>query len=152
MYTKQEESAIRQEFWTTMGKYLSPIPSSTGNKVNWINYKTGIKNIQFKMDADKREAVVRIEIRGDAEKRAITFDLFLSLKKAFQAYVTNDYVWLPETEDEFGKTISCIYCISNDVNIFNKNDWPAMIVFFKTNITSLDSFWAEYKEVFEMSI
>ena len=42
MYSKQELSRIREEFWTSFGRYMQPILSADGEKVNWVNYKTGM--------------------------------------------------------------------------------------------------------------
>jgi hypothetical protein len=152
MYTKQEASAIRQQFWTTLGQYLSPIPSATGSKVNWINYKTGLKNVHFKMDADEEEAIIRIEIRGEELKRELVYNLFVSLQKHFNGFFISKYTWQKETFDEHNKPFGCIYSISENLNIFKREDWPDLITFFKNNITALDAFWAEHKEIFEMNI
>ena len=150
MYKKQEASAIRQEFWASLGRYLSPIPSATGHKINWINYKTGVKNIYFKMHADNSEAIIRIEISGDKETQDKFFNLFLSLKKALEKYTVFRLNWQEEKEDAYGKIIACIFCTKEGVNIFKKEDWPALISFFKQNILAFDNFWAEHKEIFEM--
>ena len=152
MYTRQEASAIRQQFWTSLGQYLSPMPSTSGEKINWINYKTGLKNIQFKMDADKSEAIVRIEIRGDEEKRELLYNLFISLQKQFNSFFTNQFTWQRESFDEHNKPLCCIYCLSENFNIFKREHWPGLISFFKNNITAFDAFWVEHKEIFGMNI
>jgi hypothetical protein len=35
------------------------------------------------------------------------------------------------------------------VSILQKNDWPALISFFKTRIIALDEFWSSVKYDFE---
>ena len=55
MYSKHEASQLRQEFWTPFGRYMQPVLSSEGERVNWINYKTGAKHIYFRMDAGTKE-------------------------------------------------------------------------------------------------
>ncbi len=45
MFSKQEASQLRKDFWTAFGLYMRPIPSAEGDKINWINYKTGEKDI-----------------------------------------------------------------------------------------------------------
>lgn len=152
MYTRQEVSAIRQQFWTTLGQYLSPIPSATGSKVNWINYKTGLKNVHFKMDVGKDEAIIRIEIRGEELKRELIYNLFVSLQTQFDSFFTDEFTWQKETFDEHNKPLGCIYRVSKNLNVFKKQDWPDLISFLKKNITALDAFWAEHKEIFEMNI
>ncbi|MFA6277828.1 MAG: DUF4268 domain-containing protein, partial [Pedobacter sp.] len=62
MYSKEEASKTRQQFWITFGKYMKPILSAEGLPINWINYKTGIKNIYFRMDAEQHKAIISIEI------------------------------------------------------------------------------------------
>ncbi len=62
MYSKDEASQLKQEFWTAFGQYISPVPSADGLRVNWVNYKTGLKHVYFKMQADKRIAAIAIEM------------------------------------------------------------------------------------------
>src|SRR5882724_8418668 len=50
MYTKQEASRLRQEFWTAFGQYMALSPSTGGEKANWLNYKTGVRYLNFKME------------------------------------------------------------------------------------------------------
>jgi hypothetical protein len=50
MFSKQETAQLRKEFWTVFGQYMSPILSAAGEKISWINYKTGVKGVQFKME------------------------------------------------------------------------------------------------------
>ena len=102
------------------------------------------------MDADNSEAIVRIEISGDAEIQDKFINLFLSLKTALEKYTTCEWKWKAQTEDADGKIISCIFCTYEGVNIFKKEDWPSLISFFKKNILAFDNFWAEHKEIFEM--
>jgi len=40
MFKRQEASRLREEFWTTFGRYMRPVLSTEGIKINWINYKT----------------------------------------------------------------------------------------------------------------
>ena len=77
MFTKQEMSNTRQKFWTSLGQYLAPIPGAGGEKINWINYKTGIRNISFKMDVTNDHAYIAIEIsHKDPEIQQLYFDKF----------------------------------------------------------------------------
>lgn len=146
MYTQQEASAIRQQFWTTLGQYLAPIHSASGEKINWINYKTQIKGIQIKMDAQPKYSFIAIEIRGDEEKRTQFYQMFQSFREFLPEY----YEWIENCEDEHGKLLSRIYCELEGPNIFNKTHWPELITFFKTNILLLDGFWTTHKDIFEM--
>jgi hypothetical protein len=151
MYTKEEASLVRQNFWTSFGKYMQPVPSVSGEEVHWINYKTGIKGIAFKMNADNNKAIVAIEISLNSENlQQVYFDTFISHQKIFLQIAGEDWTFQKDYFNEHGKKLSCIYSELNQINIFRKADWPQIITFFKMNIMGLDAFWAEYKIAFEM--
>ena len=63
MYTRQEASRTRKKFWTSFGQYMRPLPGDNGDTINWLNYKTGIRHLYFRMDADTTQASITIELR-----------------------------------------------------------------------------------------
>jgi DNA repair exonuclease SbcCD nuclease subunit len=150
MYTKQEASQLRQQFWTAFGMYMQPIPSAEEEKINWVNYKTGDKYISFKMQTIGNDAFVAIELtHKDPVQQQLVFDKFSQFKKAFRQIVKEDWQWQLHTTDEHGTIISRIYKQLENVNVLNKENWPQLISFFKPGIISLDQFWSEYKYAFE---
>jgi hypothetical protein len=62
MYSKAESSAIRKEFWIKFGQYMKPVPSASGVRVNWPNYKTGIRDIYFRMKTERGFVSIGIEV------------------------------------------------------------------------------------------
>jgi hypothetical protein len=150
MYSRQEASRLRQEFWTTLGQYMNPVQSAEGEKINWINYKTGERDIYFRMQADNTTALLAIEIRHkDPLIRQVFYEHFLSLKNIFSSQVSGQWDWSHESMDEHGKPLSQITLSLTEVNIFKKDDWPEMIRFFKKGMIQLDQFWCEVKYSFE---
>lgn len=150
MYTREQASQIKKEFWTAFGNYMAPIQSTEGVRVNWLNYKTGVKDVYFRLDADKRTASVGIEIaHPDIGIQELFFEQFLELKTILKSYLNEEWEWLLHTPDENGKTICRIYTELNNVNVFNKNDWPALISFFKPRILALDEFWSDARYSFD---
>lgn len=151
MYTKEQASAIRQKFWTNFGKYMQPVPSASDEKVNWINYKTGIKGISFKMEVDNSRAFVAVEIAlADVEMQNKYFDLFKNLKREFQKNISIDWTYEKESINQFDKKLSLIYVELIQINIYRNTDWPTIISFLKQHIIALDFFWSQYKVAFEM--
>ena len=150
MYSKQEASLIRKKFWTSLGQYMKPLLNSEGERVNWLNYKTNIKHIYFRMDAGKFQASIAIELtHPDAEMQWQYFEQFIALKNILEETVGEPWQWQPDIADENGNIISRIGIELKNVNIFNTNDWPAIISFFKPRIMALDSFWNMVKFGFE---
>lgn len=150
MYSKQEAAQLRKEFWTAFGQYMLPVLSAEGDKISWVNYKTGEKGISFRMEADNKKASVAIELsHSDTGIQQLYFEQFLQLKKILKQCIGDDWTWSLLTTDEYGKTISRIYTEISPVSVFKREDWPRLISFFKTNIIGLDDFWSNVKYSFE---
>jgi hypothetical protein len=149
MYSREEAARIKRSFWIAFGKYMSPIPSASGLLTNWINYKTGVKNIFFRLDADNSSARVSIEIaHRDDSLREIFFEQFQSLKKILNAHLNQEWNWEANVREDY-KTISRISAEIKGVNVFNDADWPKIISFLKPRMIALDSFWNEVRFIFE---
>lgn len=149
MYSKQDASRLRQEFWTIFGQYMRPVLSADAEKINWINYKTGEKNLLFRMNAEYEKASIRIElVHRDAGIRELYFEQFLQLKDLLHETVGESWNWILNDQDENGRSISSIGCVKSGVNIFRKEDWPELISFFKPRIIALDEFWSGAKYAF----
>ena len=150
MYTRQQAAQLRQEFWTTFGRYMAPVLSAEGERINWINYKTGEKGIRFQMQADNKKAYIAIEITiADKGLQQLYFEHFVQLKNIFKQTVPEEWQWELHSTNEEGKTISKIYKELDHVSVFKKEDWPELISFFKKHIIALDAFWSNVKYSFE---
>lgn len=148
MYSAQESAAVKEEFWTKLGQYLAPIPSAGGEKINWINYKTGVKAIRFKMDALQKDAFVSVDIVAEASLRIKLFAMF----KQFENEFPEGYEWAEYCEDEQGRVLSRLFLEIEKVSVFRKTDWPELIQFFKAQVLAWDVFWQAHKDFFEMEV
>lgn len=150
MYTRQEASRIKQAFWTTYGQYMRPIPSASGEKVNWVNYKTGVKHLFFRMHADMKKAYISIELNNqNLSLQQSHWDQLLQLKPLLESELQEQWEWHPMIHDEYGKIISQVRKEFKPVSIFNKDDWPGLISFFKPRMIALDTFWSVARYSFE---
>jgi hypothetical protein len=151
MYTRKQASVIKQQFWTRFGQYMAPVPSESGEKINWINYKTGIRNLYFKMDVTENEALVYIEIAHKDQDFALKiYDQFFLLKTALEADFQKHLSWNRLTENGHHQSMSTIVAVQKNCNVFTENDWPEMISFLKEGIIGLDKFWYHHQMIFEM--
>ncbi len=149
MYSRQEAAQLRQSFWTSFGLYMAPVPSAEGLKINWVNYKTGVKDLYFKMLAESGIACIAIVLAHSNEaRRQEFFQQLLQVKNLLRDAVNEDWQWETLVQDENNKIISRIHTSLHAVSIFRKEDWPAMISFFKPRIIALDAFWTEVKDGF----
>jgi hypothetical protein len=150
MYSKQEASRLRQEFWTAFGQYMLPIPSADGERVNWINYKTGEKHIAFRMDADNKKASIAIELsHKDEGIRQLYFEQFHVFRNLLHQTANEEWIWEPQGTTSDGRSVSRIFQQLDGVSVFKKEDWPSLIAFFKSGLQTLDAFWSQIKYSFE---
>jgi hypothetical protein len=152
MYSRQEVSFLTQQFWTAFGQYLAPILSAEGEKINWVNYKTGEKDIRFLMTTETSTAKISITLlHKDIVLQKLYFDKLLKFKNTFHQLLAEQWQWQELTTDSNGKVISEISTSLENVYVLNQNDWPLIISFFKERILALDRFWCEYKYTLDRS-
>jgi hypothetical protein len=145
MYAKQ---SIAQQFWTRFGQYMRPVPGEDGTMVNWLNYKTGIRHLYFRMDVKDNEASIAIELRHpDQVDRAHYYKQLVALKSILHDVLGEKWTWEENIPDEDGNLISRIGNVLKDVNLYSMDSWPGIISFFKPRILALDVFWNNAKDM-----
>jgi len=150
MYNRAESAQARQAFWTAFGQYMAPQPSAEGERINWINYKTGEKHVYFKMHADTKKAFLGIELTHiDPDLQQLYFEQFEQYKSLLHQTLGETWTWHLHTTNETERTISKIFTEHTGVNIMKREDWPLLISFFKPRMIALDAFWSEVKYAFE---
>ncbi len=150
MYSKTEAAQLRQAFWTTLGQYMQPVPSADGGPVNWINYKTGLKHVYFRLHADHRHATIGIELtHPDMGVRELFFEQFWELRAMLEETTGEAWTWEPDAIDANGQSLSRIYQELRPANLMARDDWPRLISFFKPRLVALDEFWSTGQYAFD---
>ncbi len=142
MYSKAEAAQRRQAFWTALGQYMAPVPAADGEPTNWINYRTGIKHVYFRLHADQRNARIAIELtHPDPAVREIFYEQLAELRPALEEAVGEVWTWDPATADAHGQLLARVSQELAGANLFEQADWPRLISFFKPRLIGLDAFW-----------
>ncbi|MBB2147680.1 DUF4268 domain-containing protein [Pedobacter gandavensis] len=150
MFSKDQSAQLKQSFWTTFGQYIAPHQSAEGMRINWVNYKTGIKYLNFKMHVDKKSAYIAIEMsHPDPGMQELIFEEFAAFKNMLHTSLEEEWDWELHTTDENYKTVSRIVKTLSDVSIFKESDWPQLISFLKPRLIALDEFWCDAKDGFD---
>ena len=149
MYSRQEASLVRKEFWTVLGQYLAPIPSAEGTKINWINYRTGVRHFNFRLNALDNRASISLELdHPDVDLQQLYFDQLKAMQIIFDSIMQEAWDWQLLHVTDQGKQVSRVIHQIGGVKVLNRNDWPALISYFKQRIIKLDQFWTEVKDQF----
>lgn len=129
---------------------MKPVFSADGLRVNWINYKTGYKGLAFKMDVDKRQAYIGIQLtQKDSDLRDLFYEQLEELRGVLHASVEEEWIWEQQAVNALHQPISQVYTTLEGVNIFRESDWPQIISFLKPRLIALDEFWSMAKYHFE---
>lgn len=129
---------------------MSPVMSAEGEKINWVNYKTGEKDLSFRMSADNKTASIAITLaHKDLGIQQLYFEQLAELRKILESALGEEWVWVLHYSDETGRITSMVYTEIEDVSIYRKADWPELISFFKQRMIALDEFWSQVKYSFE---
>ena len=149
MFSKAETAKLKQEFWTTLGRLLQQHPSTEGHKINWINYKTDVKNVYFRMQADNKSANIAIEItHKDEEIRSLFFEQLEQLKTYLHSILGEEWIWENEYYNSYGIKSARVYISIDHKNFLVKDNWQDLFAFFKPRMIKLDEFWSTAKETF----
>lgn len=146
MHSSKSAAMLTKQFWTTFGQYIAPVFSAEGEKINWINYKTAVKFIRFRLQANNNVASIAIELSNpDINIQLQQFQQLTMFKKQFQKICGMDWEWQKMINDGHGKITCTIEVSIGDVCVMNISQWPQIISFFKSKLISLDTFWCTYK-------
>lgn len=151
MYSRDEVKKLRETFWTKFGQFMSLHPSNDGTRINWVNYKTGIKHLTFKMDADRSE--VRIAIQWSQPDRGIQKlmeEQFIQYRQIMHDLLGDAWIWDMDAIDEYGKPVSRIYQRLSGKDILDQEDWPDIVDFLKPRLLAMDEFWSYAKYGFDI--
>ncbi len=152
MYTREEAKHLKEKFWTSFGQFMTLTLSEEGLKTNWVNYKTGLKHVYFRMDADNKSASIYISItHPDEGIRSLIFEQFREFKGLLSSSLQEEWEWDEVYYDEHQvKTSRIGITMPDKISIFKQADWPSLISFFKPRIIALDSFWSDAKYTFDL--
>ncbi len=150
MFSKEEAKELTTLFWTSFGKYMQKHKPQYSKHTKWVNYKTGVKDIYFRLRADKKSAEIAIEIQhSDEAIRKLFYEQLTELKTVFTS-IAGEWIWEEEIYNPQGIKISKIYLShTQPINIYLKDTWADCFHFFEKHIVDLDEFWSDFNEIFK---
>lgn len=150
MFSKAEARALNERFYTAFGVYMRKHQPQADYGLRWLNYNTGVKEVYFRVEADKKSGRVCIDLQhSDAGMRALFFEQFLEFKKMLESYLETGLVWDEQYLLPNGREISRIYVQKEGLSLYNEDNWRDFFEFFEFYLIRLDAFWTDFKMVFE---
>lgn len=139
MFSKEESAQLRKEFWTSFGKSFPK---------KWLLYNTKIKGFSFKFVADRKKAMVCLDIENPEELiNLLYFDKMISLKSLLENELPR-IIFNDDYELESGKKIHRIYVpFEGKFSIYNKNTWRDCFEFYMETMPKFETFFFEYEDI-----
>ncbi len=149
MYSKEEKKRLNQEFWTAFGSFMKPCESAFHKKVNWSNYKTGVRQIYARFVVEHKCYEFKIEIQDrDDMIRSLFYEQFEELKSVLQSEFDTALNWKASHENEFYEVSAKIFISTEEYNYHNKAHWGELFSLMRSHITAFDRFWLDWKDTF----
>lgn len=144
MFSKEEATQLRKLFWTSFGKSFPR---------KWLLYNTKIKGFAFKFVADRKKAMVCLDIEHPEDiANELLFDQMISLKALLEAEIP-EVIFDDSYELDSGKIIHRIYVPFNQkFSIYNKNSWRDCYEFYVDIMPKFELFFYEYEEFINQAI
>jgi hypothetical protein len=134
---------VRREFWTEM---IRAISGKTGlyenispSRQSWISARSGVRGVGFNLVALRTCGRAEIYIdRGDGEENTFIYNQLYAQKDAIQTAFGGDLIWEPLE----GKR-ACRIKSEMVGNIFDRDQWPAMIDFMISAMVRMENAFRE---------
>ena len=142
MFSEEDSAVLRKEFWTSFGKSFPR---------KWLLYNTKIKGLNFKFVADRKKAMICLDIEhSDEIASEIIYDQILSLKTILIKEYLPEVIFDGSYELENGKIIRRIYINHTEkFSIYNKNTWRSCYEFYVKFMPKFELFFYEYEDVID---
>jgi hypothetical protein len=144
MFSKEEAAQLRKLFWTSFGKSFPR---------KWLLYNTKIKGFAFKFVADRKKAMVCLDIdHPEAIANELLFDQMISLKALLETELP-EVIFDNAYELESGKIIHRIYVpFDKKFSIYNKDTWRDCYEFYMETMPKFELFFYEYEDFINQAI
>jgi hypothetical protein len=145
MFSKEDAAKLRKEFWTSFGKSFPR---------KWLLYNTKIKGFAFKFVADRKKAMVCLDIEHPEEiANELLYDQLLSLKNLLETDYLPNVIFNDSYELDSGKIIRRVYVsFDKKFSIHNKNTWRDCYEFFVETMSQFELFFYEYEDFINQAI
>ncbi len=149
MLKKEELRHLRIDFWSEFENFNKKKRTANNRKINWANYRSGIKDIYFRLDFSTSEAYLSIDLQmRDPGVRELVWDQFMETENLLKQFVGEPILFEKDVLTKEHLEIHRILWKLDDVSIINKSDYPKVIQYLSEKIQGLDAFWFEFSDLF----
>ncbi len=148
MLSKEARKERNEKFWSGFKEYMRGTLSSTGKRVNWLNYKTEVQDTYLRLICDGKTTAVCYDIQfKDTGIKAIFWEQLGELKKVLEASMKQETSWEENFITKEGHSIGRISWTIENLNFYHDEDWNKIYGFYKNRLVEFDEFYQEFKDI-----
>lgn len=148
MLPKEERKAWNETFWMGFKVHMRACLSSSGKRVNWINYPTQVKNTYLRLVCDGKQVAICYDIQfKDPGIQAIFWEQLTELKVVLEGNMSIPTTWEEQFVNNEGLTIGRISWVLEGSNFYDQQEWSKIYAFFKKHLREFDVFYQEFNEI-----
>lgn len=148
MLSKAEQKEKNTLFWGEFKAKMKKQMSSTGRRINWLNYPTEAKELYLRLHADGKSCALFFDIQcKDDGVREVIWEQMGELKAVLVEEMKSEGEWIENQPTADGRTISRIKWERTDLDYYKEEDVPKIYNYLKEKSVSFDRFYQEYKDI-----
>jgi len=150
MLSIQERKQLNIDFFTALGRVMQGCFSETGKRMQWTNYRTGIRGIYVRIELEKKGVSFNVDLEiKDPDIKEMMWEQMLELKAVLASEIPAELTWNEDFVKPTGISVGRIQCRCGTGTIYNKGTWPEMLAFLKESLLGFDRFWAICFDIFK---
>ena len=148
MLSKEEHKLYKITFWDEFKKHMQKHRSASGKKINWLQYRTGLKNIFLRLETDKKGIRICFDIQiKEPSVREIVWEQMGELKKVLRDEMEDEGIWEEHFYNETINDFCRIYWEESSLNYLDLNHRKSIFNFFENKLIRFDRFYDNYKDI-----
>lgn len=149
MRKRDEVRELHEEFYHGFGQRMKRHEGADGTRVRWATYRSGLRDVYFRLEANGKVARVCIDIQHKDEGiRALFFEQFQEFRMLLEDALGPGVEWEERHFLRSGAEVARIGVTLGGLNLYDRMHWSKLWDFFEEKMLALDEFWVDVREVF----
>jgi hypothetical protein len=146
--SKEELKQHNKSFWEEFRKRMRKHHSSSGRRMNWLNYPSDVKSIFIRLDINKKEASLNFDVQiKDMEILDLVWEQLLEMQKIMEIKMGIKGEWFDDLILPNGNRFYRIQWKKAPCNYFDKSQQEDIYIFLEQTLLKFDEFYQEFKEI-----
>jgi len=148
MLSKEALKEHNTLFWDQFRKRMRPHHSSSGRRMNWLNYPSDVKSIFIRLDVNKKFAALNFDVQfKDSEVLDLVWEQLLEMRVVMEKNMGIIGDWQDDGILSNGNRFCRIQWKMEPCSYFDQRQQEEIHSFMEETLIKFDKFYQEFKEI-----